>query len=42
MTTTDVQTVRVDLGPRSYDILIGTGILANAGEILSPILAQKR
>jgi len=27
MTAAGAQTVRVDLGQRSYDILIGTGIL---------------
>lgn len=30
-----IQTVRVDLGPRSYDIQIGAGNLATAGDFLS-------
>jgi 3-dehydroquinate synthase len=32
--STAIQTVRVDLGPRSYDIQIGSGTLARAGELL--------
>ncbi len=32
--------VRVDLGPRSYDILIGTGLLALSGELVSPLLPR--
>ena len=30
----------VDLGERSYDILIGDGLLATAGETLRPILSH--
>ncbi len=37
-----IQSVRVDLGPRSYDIHIGEQLLESAGEILSPILARKK
>jgi len=33
--TEDAQ-LRVDLGPRSYDIRIGTGLLAAAGRHLAP------
>jgi 3-dehydroquinate synthase len=32
LTQTGVETVRVDLGPRSYDICIGDGVLASVGE----------
>ena len=32
----------VDLGERSYDILIGNGLLAGAGKLLAPILAEPR
>lgn len=35
-------TVRVDLGARSYDILIGAGLMARAGELLAPIVGQSR
>lgn len=31
------ETVRVDLGPRSYDILVGDGILAQAGSSIAAI-----
>jgi len=31
MTTTVTDTVRLDLGPRSYDILVGDGVLAESG-----------
>lgn len=36
------ETVRVELGARSYDILIGEDVLAKAGKWLLPVLAQKR
>ncbi len=32
----------VDLGPRSYDIHVGEGLLAVAGRYLAPVLAQPR
>jgi len=32
----------VDLGPRSYDILVGDGLLARAGAHMAPVLQQKR
>lgn len=35
-------TVRVELGRRSYDILIGDGLLPRAGELLAPFAKQKR
>ena len=34
--------VSVDLGPRSYDIIIGENLLADAGKLLSPHLKAKR
>lgn len=42
MKADDVTTVRVELGPRSYDIQIGNGLLDEAGPLLLPILQQKR
>jgi 3-dehydroquinate synthase len=34
--------LRVELGPRSYDIVIGGGLLREAGALLAPVLQQKR
>ncbi|MEP3888985.1 MAG: 3-dehydroquinate synthase [Hellea sp.] len=34
--------VTVDLGPRSYDIVIGQNLLSRAGELLAPHLKAKR
>jgi 3-dehydroquinate synthase len=34
--------LRVELGPRSYDILIGRGLIAGAGRHLRPLLKQPR
>ena len=42
MTTAPPVTVRVDLGPRSYDILVGDGVLAEAGALLAPLLPRRR
>ena len=36
------ETVHVDLGTRSYDILIGPGLLENAGTHIAPLLTRKR
>jgi len=36
------QRVRVELGERSYDILIGEGLLARAGELFKPLKLGKR
>ena len=36
------QTVRVDLGPRSYDILIGEGLIAEAGTTIAAIVPGAR
>ncbi len=32
----------VALGPRSYDILVGAGLLADAGRLMRPVLAEPR
>lgn len=37
-----VETVRVDLGERSYDILVGTGVLARAGEAIAATVGRRR
>ncbi len=34
--------VRVELGTRSYDVLIGAGLVAGAGKALAPMLRRKR
>ena len=36
------ETVRVNLGERSYDILIGNGLMAEAGRHIAPLLARPR
>ena len=36
------QSVRVELADRSYDIIIGEGLLADAGRYLAPVLARPR
>jgi 3-dehydroquinate synthase len=35
-------TVRVELGPRSYEVRIGAGLLARAGEEIAPLLRRPR
>jgi 3-dehydroquinate synthase len=37
-----IDVVNVDLGSRSYDIKIGGGLVARAGELIAPVLKQKR
>ena len=32
------ETVRVELGPRSYDVLVGADLLREAGDLLAPLL----
>ncbi len=39
---TDPTVVRVDLAERSYDIVIGTNLLVNAGVYLAPVLKHPR
>ena len=34
--------VRVELGARGYDILIGEGLLARAGELIRPLMKAGR
>ncbi|MCR8726402.1 3-dehydroquinate synthase [Frigidibacter sp. ROC022] len=36
------ETVRVELGERAYDVLVGQGLLADAARHLSPLLARPR
>lgn len=36
------ETVRVDLGPRSYDVRVGEGLIAAAGDEIAPHLARPR
>jgi len=36
------ETVRVELGPRSYDIVVGDDVLAGAGEMSLPVLRRPR
>ena len=38
----EVERVRVPLGPRSYDVLVGAGLLDRAGELIRGIDAQAR
>lgn len=38
----ETETLRVDLGARSYDIAVGDGLLARAGERLAPVLRRPR
>ncbi|HMO72459.1 MAG TPA: 3-dehydroquinate synthase, partial [Paracoccaceae bacterium] len=33
-------TVRVELGARAYDVRIGPGLLAQAGDALAPLLMR--
>jgi 3-dehydroquinate synthase len=35
-------TVRVELGQRAYDVLVGQGLLARAGELISPLLTGRK
>jgi 3-dehydroquinate synthase len=36
------QSLRVELGGRAYDILVGSGLLATAGRHLAPLLGRRR
>lgn len=36
------RTVRVDLADRSYDIIIGAGLIADAGALIRPVLSRPR
>lgn len=35
-------TVKVELGDRAYNVVIGKGVLARAGELITPLLTRKR
>ena len=37
-----IETLRVELGPRSYDIRIGEGLIAAAGAEIAPLLRRPR
>ncbi len=37
-----MQRIEVGLGPRSYRVLVGQGLLARAGELIAPALKRKR
>jgi 3-dehydroquinate synthase len=36
------ETLRLELGPRSYDIVVGSGLLEDAGALIAPVIRQKR
>src|SRR5215475_8488633 len=36
------ESIHIDLGARSYDVLIGQGLIARAGELIAPFAATKR
>lgn len=38
----NMRQVRVDLGERSYDIVIGEGLIARAADLIAPVLKHKR
>lgn len=37
----DRETVRVELGPRSYDVVVGAGLVGEAGRLMAPLLAGR-
>jgi 3-dehydroquinate synthase len=39
---TATETLRLELGARSYDIIVGSGALARSGELIAPVIRQKR
>ena len=40
--SSSVKTVRVELAERAYDILIGEGLIARAGELIRPLMKDGR
>jgi len=38
----NIDITHVELGERSYDILVGDGLLAEAGDFLAPVMASRR
>ena len=39
---TEAKRLAVALGDRSYDIVVGAGLIAEAGALLAPVIRQKR
>ena len=39
---TPYSSLKLQLGDRAYDILIGTGLIRNAGDLIAPVLKQPR
>jgi len=39
---TDFETLKVELGARSYDILVGSELLRQAGALIAPVIRSKR
>jgi 3-dehydroquinate synthase len=37
-----IETLRVELGERAYDILVGRGLIARTGEYLSPLMRRRQ
>ena len=37
----DRETVRVELGPRSYEVVVGAGLVSEAGRFMAPLLAGR-
>lgn len=42
MTISQMTTVHVPLGDRAYDVLIGQGLIARAGDLMAPLLKRPR
>lgn len=42
MTANPTERMRVDLGERSYDILIGPGLIAQAGSLIAPLMRRRQ
>ena len=42
MSELKTETLHVDLGARGYDIHIGSGLIARASELITPVLRQPR
>lgn len=42
VSATNVSTLKVELGSRAYTILVGDGLLAEAGARMAPVMAQRR
>ncbi|MSP87596.1 MAG: 3-dehydroquinate synthase [Alphaproteobacteria bacterium] len=42
MSATAIECVRVGLGERGYEVMVGPGLIAAAGELIAPVLRQRR